>query len=560
MKKSIKHILFFVTALLLASCNDFFELQTPPEFPYKSPSDFEMSAIGAYNSAFNYKAIDWENIYGIDLALDFIGSDLSRYVGSIHSFPHSAINERKYSTPIADKLDGPYLNAYRTIACSSSALDFVKAKNNDPFPFADKVMYDLNVKRIIGELHFLRAYSYFFLVRQFHPAYNPGGDNSFKKLPLRKNMAANLEQSLNPQGASTQEIYDFIVEDLEAAKTFLPERFVDGMFLTYKYGRVTKFTAEAILARVYMMMGRFDERSGAGNALENLNNIVLNGGFELEKNPLSCFNRAANNYTLPNKELIWEIFAANKTLEAFTPAAMTHFSKCGMFRSDNSAATGGRGKNFDLNSWTQYSMNNSYLKKRLKWISDVPQDEQLTDIAKNDKRYVQLYYFLYKFTENVSGKDTMHLSAKVTGGANKEQHSTIWVDKFYRASDARRQNVPAVRYAEVLLHRATILFNKGDKAGAAADLNKITLRAWNGTVADYVPVTAATITDEMLENEYIKEMAGEGTWIMYLQSLRKPIPAGDHVENGGATGTLIEAPYSNMYWPIPASENLFINK
>lgn len=554
-------IIAFATILLsFSSCNDYFELKSPPEFPYNSPDDLEMSVLGAYSSAFvSGTTIDWWNIYGIDVALDFTTSDLARYVGSVQSFPHLEVNMRKYTTPIPGKTDGPYLTAYRTIACCCAALDFVTAKNDDPFPFADKTTYELNIKRMIGELHFLRAYAYFQLVRMFHPPYNPGGDNSFKKLPLRKEMAASLEQSLNPQGATTQEIYDFIVEDLEKAKTLLPERFTEGMSPSYKYGRANKYTAEAMLARVYMIMGRFDETSGTGNALENLTDIIEHGGYDLEVNPLSCFDRSVNNYTAPNKEIIWEIFAANKIVAQYTPAGMTHFSKCGMFRSDNTSGTGGRGKNYDFNSWAQYSLNNQYLKKRLKWLTDVEIDEELTQTAKNDKRYVQLYYFLYKYTEGMTGKDTIHLNYRITGGADKEKHSTIWVDKFCRGADARRQNVPVVRFAEILLNRATILLRKGDKAGAAADLNRITLRAWNGLPANYVPVTEENITEEMLENEYIKELAGEGVWLIHLQSLRKPIPSGDHVDNGGETGSQIEPPYSQMYWPTPASEDLFSN-
>lgn len=560
MKKYIFISFLTLSSLIsFSSCDDFFDLKTPPEFPYSSPEDFEMAVLGAYNSGFNGNTIGWENIYGIDLALDFIGSDLSRYVGSIHSFPHIELNERKYTTPISSKLDGPYLNAYRTIACCCAALDFVEEKDNDPFPFVDKETYELNVKRVIGELHFLRAFSYFFLVRQFHPPYAPDGDNSFKKLPLRKKMSGSLEQSLNPQGATTQEIYDFIVEDLEKAKDFLPEKFVEGMDASYQYGRVNKYTAEAILARVYMMMGRFDQSAGAGNALENLNDIIENSSYDLEKDPISSFNRSITNYTTPNKEIIWEIFSANKEMRTYTPSAMSHYSKCGIFRTDNTSGTGGRGKNYDFNSWGQYSLNNTYLKKRLKWLTDVEIDEELTQTAKNDKRYVQLYYFLYKYTDPVSPKDTIHLSSKATGGADKEKHSTIWVDKHYRGSDARRQNIPVIRFAEVLLNRAVILLKKGDKKGAADDLDRITKRAWNGPANDYVSVTTSNITEEMLENEYIKELAGEGVWLIYLQSMRKPIPPGDHVNNGGVTGPQIDAPYKQMYWPTPASEDLFGN-
>lgn len=551
------YIIIFTSVLTNTSCDDYFELKTPPESPFNSVEDFEMSLLGAYNNAFMNG--EWSNIYGIDLALDFTVSDLARYVGSIQSFPAVEVNGRKFNTSIPEKLDEPYLNAYRTIASCGSALDFVEASNNDPFPYADETTYSLNVKRIIGELHFLRAYSYFFLVRQFHPPYNPEGENNFKKLPLRKSMSANLEQSLNPQGATTAEIYDFIVRDLEKAKTFLPEKYIDGMSLSYKHGRVNKYTAEAILARVYMMMGLFDENSGSGNALENLNDIIENGNYDLETNPLSCFNRSTNNYSVNNQEIIWEIFASNQTINSFTPAQMSHFSKCGMFRTNNTNGVGGRGKNYDFNSWTQYSMNNTYLKKRLKWLTDVSLDEELTDIAKKDKRYLQLYYFLYKYTDNVGGRDTIHLSARCTGGADKEKHSTIWVDKFYRGKDARKQNIPAVRFAEILLNRAIILYKKGDLSGAAYDLNRITLRAWNGSSVDYQPVTASNITEEMLENEYIKEMAGEGTWIMHLQSLRRPIPPGDNTENGGEVGAEILPPYSNMFWPIPASEELFNN-
>lgn len=563
MKTKFKLYIITILATLLISCNDYFTISTPPKADaFVSIKNFELTALGAYNSAFlldGWNGIDWTNIYGYDVVLDFCTSDLARYVGNIHVFPHVINNDRLFSQPYMDKLDGPYLNAYRTIACCNSTLDYVNSMNGDPFPFANKTDNDLNVKRIIGELHFMRAYAYFFLVRTFHPPYNPGGDNSFRKLVLRKTMAASMDEALSPQRGTTQEIYDFIVSDLEKAKTLLPEHYTTGMNPGYQYGRANRYVAEAILARVYMMMGRMDEAAGIGNALENLNDIIDNGGYDLENEPFSCFNRGTDKYTLANKEIIWELFAANNPSRGgSTPAAMSHFSKCGMFRAGTSA---GRGKENNMNAWMQYSLNNNYLKKKLNWITDVPQDEQLTDIAKNDKRYKQLYFFYYKYNAAVGGKDSMYLKSTCLAGCDKEQHSTIWIDKHYRALDARSQNTPIVRFAEILLHRAAILLKKGDKSGAARDLDRIAKRAWAGDLSQYNAITENNITEDRLTTEYIKELAGEGTWQIYLHSMRMPIPQGDHKDNYWFTEDhpelTILPPYSNQYWPIPASEDLF---
>lgn len=563
MKKYINYIHALILLLTLNACNDFFELQVPPQpSAFQSVSNFELTAMGAYNAAFtndNYNEIGWDNIYGYDVVLDYCSSDLARYVGSIHNFPHIINNDRSFSQPFGSKLDVPYLSAYRAIGVCNSTLDYVGANDGNPFPIATQKDNDLNVKRVIGELHFMRAFSYFFLVRTFHPNYVPGGDNSFKKIALRKTMASDLDQALSPVRGSTQEIYDFIVADLEKAKTLLPERFAEGMNPGYKYGRANKYVAEAILARVYMLMGRFDSSSGAGNALENLNDIIDKGGYDLEPEPYSNFNRGTDNYATANKEIIWELFAAVKPAHnSYTPSAMTHFSKCGMFRVGQS---GGRSViEFSQNSWGQYSLNNSYLKKKLKWITDVPIDEEPTDIAKNDKRFNQLYYFYYKYDPAAGRKNITNLKSDCQNGCDKEKHSTIWVDKHYRALDARNQNTPIVRYAEILIHKAAILLKNGDKVGAAKELDKITKRAWAGAPSAYVPVTDATITDEMLTTEYIKELAGEGTWMIYLHAFKKPIPQGDHKDNYWMVDKpelAILPPYSNQYWPIPASEDLF---
>lgn len=94
-----------------------------------------------------------------------------------------------------------------------------------------------DVKKLVAEAKFLRAFSYFHLVR------NWGG------VPIRTedNMEIkDLEKS------TAEQVYALILEDLQDAETNLPDEPKD-------IGRPNKLAAKTMLADVYLNLGRFDD-------------------------------------------------------------------------------------------------------------------------------------------------------------------------------------------------------------------------------------------------------------------------------------------------------------
>lgn len=102
-------------------------------------------------------------------------------------------------------------------------------------------------KRIVGEARFLRAHSYFHLIRLFGDVVFFG--DTYIGDPVG---AADLTRT----GVET--VYDFIIEDLEKAEPDLWDREVT------EKGRVTKGAAQALLSKVYLTRAgwRLDSKSG----------------------------------------------------------------------------------------------------------------------------------------------------------------------------------------------------------------------------------------------------------------------------------------------------------
>ncbi|PQJ79730.1 RagB/SusD family nutrient uptake outer membrane protein [Polaribacter porphyrae] len=124
-----------------------------------------------------------------------------------------------------------------------------------------------------GEAKFLRAYSYFNLVRLF-------GD-----VPLVDKLISPLDkQTAFTRVASTQ-IYDLIVSDLQTAISNLDDNGPND--------RGSKAAAEGILAKVYLTLGRYSE---AQTLLESIMNPSR--GFALESNFKDVFYNEGNDEVL----------------------------------------------------------------------------------------------------------------------------------------------------------------------------------------------------------------------------------------------------------------------
>lgn len=110
-----------------------------------------------------------------------------------------------------------------------------------------------NLDRYMAEAKFMRALSYFHLVR------------NWGEVPLRTEV--NMEEIALPK-VSEEEIYALIVSDLMQAESLLPE----DQTLS---GRPTRFAAKTLLADVYLALEQFED--AASKSLE----VINSGNFAL---------------------------------------------------------------------------------------------------------------------------------------------------------------------------------------------------------------------------------------------------------------------------------------
>lgn len=122
-----------------------------------------------------------------------------------------------------------------------------------------------------GEASFMRAYAYFDMVRDY-------GD--VPKINFRVYTA----DQANVQRTAASEIYDFIISDLQFAVQNLPLQW------EAKYtGRVTQYTAHALLAKVYLYQKRF------ADALAEAQLVINSGLFGLLPHYADVFKESGEN-------------------------------------------------------------------------------------------------------------------------------------------------------------------------------------------------------------------------------------------------------------------------
>ncbi|MGD9555421.1 MAG: RagB/SusD family nutrient uptake outer membrane protein [Mangrovibacterium sp.] len=110
-------------------------------------------------------------------------------------------------------------------------------------------------KALLGEARFLRALSYYLLVRSW------GG------VPLRTEPVESVSQT-SIKRATPEEVYTLVVEDLKYAETNLPNA-------QQLVGRPTKWSAKTMLADVFLYTEKWQE------ALTKANEIITSGVYSL---------------------------------------------------------------------------------------------------------------------------------------------------------------------------------------------------------------------------------------------------------------------------------------
>ncbi len=160
-----------------------------------------------------------------------------------------------------------WVEAYETINLTNNvlaAIDLVKE-------------VDRNV--VAAEARFIRGLIYFDLINLFAKTWLDGDPNSNLGMPLITLPTSGDLTNLQIPRNTVEEVYLFLIEDLNFAKANLPE--TNGFF-------ATTYAASALLSRVYLMQGQYEL------ATTEADRVIESGFYSLLPNLSQVFNQSQN--------------------------------------------------------------------------------------------------------------------------------------------------------------------------------------------------------------------------------------------------------------------------
>lgn len=266
--KTIPYI-FGLTLLILIfnACADNLELQPEqslsPDIVTTNAANIQNLLVGIYDEAGQIESYGGDLNLGIELLAD--DGDLS-WNGTFEA-PATFIEKQ---IVVSNGFVRDYwLNAYE-----------VSNQVNIVLESLDNIEDSDERTRIEGEAKFLRAVVYFDLVRLFGLPYEAGAENSQLAVPIVLSPVLDASQIEFPERNTVEEVYTQVIADLNDAYNLLPNS--NGIF-------ADKFSAQALLARVYLQQGNFAPARDAAN------DVLQNSGHTLTSDFASAFNNAENS-------------------------------------------------------------------------------------------------------------------------------------------------------------------------------------------------------------------------------------------------------------------------
>lgn len=295
MKKLSIYLLAF-GALVATGCDKNLELKNPQAIDaadaFTTDAKVKKVLVG------NYAALNALGLFGGDALweseLMASGGDLN-WVGT---FPDPRQIWSKNILTINRNVAGTYAAAYTVIYNSNNIL-----ANLGVVTPADQA-------RVRGEALFLRAISYFELIKFFgEKPWFAGSPGTLKGVPLITSAGPSAPQDpfYKAPRASVDAVYTQIIADLTAAEAVLPD---------FNNEFANKSSAALCLARVYLQQDKFAEARDASNRAIN---SAIAGGYAMEGNYENCFNNSGFNSSE-------DLFAMQVTTQAGNNSCFTYFS------------------------------------------------------------------------------------------------------------------------------------------------------------------------------------------------------------------------------------------
>ena len=411
----------------------------------------DLSSVYNVNNAYTTEENAQEGVNGIYRYLNsathpstFYINDLSTDDGFKEGNDFEILNNNGLTGNI--QLLTSYNGNWQMIGCANTAIDNIAMIPEPRFKTADKKV------ELLAEAHFMRAFAYYQLT------------NTFYRVPLITN--GYYAATANPTLATVEELDNQIEQDLLIATNNLPlEWSVNGS----DAGRPTKGAAYGYLMRLYMRKaGRLREEGSDATAawqaaLVYANQVIATGKYTLLAHPFDPFD-PRTRASLYNSEIIFAVRSSESVPSGASDLALYFTS-------------------WDYNKgWDIFNV-----PLELYWQFD-SSDERLTQFIKGE--------FL-----NVNDANQKYVAPTLTqmGTLNNEASSpritelaNVYTDKyFYEKAGTYNyntpNNLPLLRYADVLLSKAEILNELNGPNQESVDLiNQIRQRAFQGSSHNYI--------------------------------------------------------------------------
>lgn len=268
--KIYRYIILLCTSAFILSCSGFLE-ETPrtavrKDGVYNSVSSARAALAGCYASLaeYNYVAFNYFHVLNVTsgMGVSIKANDVN--LTSMNILP-SNVN-----------VTNAYNAMYETIRCVNDVIDGMKTS---------EIAGEKEGRRIAGEAYFIRALTYFNLVRMFG------------KITLVTEPVTSFSTAHGPR-EEVSKVYEVIESDLKTAFDLLPEP-ADKV-----EGHPHRYAAEALLAKVYVTLAGDDPASEYWqDAYDAAFDVYQNGGYSLVKGFENLFGSRHKN----NVESVFEV-------------------------------------------------------------------------------------------------------------------------------------------------------------------------------------------------------------------------------------------------------------
>ncbi|GGZ41096.1 membrane protein [Echinicola pacifica] len=424
MKNINKHIYTFLISVgLITSCDMSLDLQPISEIGegsfYQTDADFVTAMVACYNGLQAPLANEW--------ALTELRSDNTRLHNSqTSSNTYIPLRELDLMTFTSEHLHiyNYWADTYQNISRINTVTD--RLQDIESPSLRDQLE---------GEASFLRAYHYFNLVRLFGEVFL-----------VDRRISAQEATQMNV--ASTESLYQFIIEDLTKAVDLLPTSYGSS-----DIGKATSWSAKALLAKVYRDLKDYDA------AIPLFEDLIQNSGAQLLTGT-NAFQQVFSINNEMNNEILFAVRYKAGGLGIGSPFA-NYFAPL----NSGSFVVNGDGDHFNR-----------------------PTDELLSQYTDFDLR-----------------KETTFKTGYL--GGNGSFIADPYVYKFFSdvaISEDGENDFPIIRFADILLLYAEALNEVGRTSEALPYLNQVRVRAGLEAYQASEIVSADDFTDKLLQERRLE--------------------------------------------------------